>query len=39
MHVAGFALGREVVAAKAAGWQFLGREKAILSPLLHLYPS
>jgi hypothetical protein len=29
---------REIVAAKDAGWQFLGRAKVILSTLLHLYP-
>jgi hypothetical protein len=28
---------REIVAAKDAGWQFLGRAKVILSTLLHLY--
>jgi len=39
VHVAGFALGREVAEAKAAGWLFFGRAKVILSPLLHLYPS
>jgi len=29
---------REIVAAKDAGWQFLGRAKVILSTLLHLNP-